>query len=119
MPAPESASPASSDRQTTRLGSEMTDDMPTEMREQAKRLRANARDLASGDNVLIGDDDVRAGADALGRLADVLDIHQPVTPGIYAPSECWRCSDRSTDPVPWPCETARVARGEASERERP
>ncbi|GGD33207.1 hypothetical protein GCM10010915_12000 [Microbacterium faecale] len=107
------------------------------MREQAKRLRRGAPDS-----------DQLAGADTLDRLAEVIDLHCPddtqaitgdcaeercdhetcPTQTFQVCAECWRLAEESDPyfgergiaPVLWPCETARIARGDTTnEKEKP
>lgn len=124
----------------------MSDRMTTaEMREAAKRLRHHA-EMGTGTSPSRAD--AIAGADALDRLADVIDLHRPVP--IYEDADrcdcadkeshdvieadggmwlcaatplgysiCERCSENEYDePTTWPCETVRIARGKTDEKEK-
>lgn len=60
----------------------MTDTTPAEMREQAKQIREGLDATR-----VWSESDLRAGADALDRLADAIDLHRPAP--IYEDADHW------------------------------
>lgn len=122
----------------------MADQTPAEMREHARELRDMAETwdegLEAGELAAM-----RAGADALDARADVIELHRPrdeeaitgdcveescahetcPTQTFPVCAECWRVAEESDPyfgergiaPVLWPCETARLARGETTGHE--
>lgn len=102
----------------------MTDQLaPAEMREVARDQAATLREVVvatwPGSVVAAA---AESGADALDRLADVIELHAPHENTIHT-NPAVVCSHRQCvgdagDQMPWPCPTVRIARGETNEDRR-